>query len=231
VRSYVYLAWVFGVLVAAGVYYLGRQPAVFAVTFGLIAALLLTQLEAFRVGQVTAALESQLADAIDIMVGALGAGGSVLAALEMAASESRRPLRPVLEEVLGRIRLGGEAVGVLQRLEAQVPQETFRLFCTALAVHWETGGNLTPTLAAVGRVIRDRIDIGRRIRALTTQSRVSVLAVLGVTYFIGLIFYLNDPGRVRLFLSTTVGSYLVSGAILLQALGIVWTSRLSRLRY
>ena len=56
-------------------------------------------------------------------------------------------------------------------LTKRVPLETFLLFTSALTVHWETGGSLAPTLASVGRTIRDRIEIARRIRSNSAQSR------------------------------------------------------------
>jgi len=52
-----------------------------------------------------------------------------------------------------------------------------------------------------------------------------------VTYFIALIIWRNDPERMLQFLATTVGQYLVAGAIVLQAVGLVWASALSRLKY
>jgi Flp pilus assembly protein TadB len=140
-------------------------------------------------------------------------------------------LKPQLDEVLGRIRYGDDAQAVLQALEQRVPLETFRLFTSALSVHWETGGSLAATLSTVGRVIRDRIEVQRRIRSFSNQARLSTIAVLVVTYFIALIIWRNDPERMRQFLATLVGQYLVAGAIVLQAVGLVWASTISRLRY
>ena len=53
-------------------------------------------------------IEVQLGDAIDLMVAALQVGVGVLNALESAVNELRPPLRPQLEEVLGRIRYGDD---------------------------------------------------------------------------------------------------------------------------
>ena len=111
-----------------------------------------------------------------------------------------------------------------------MPLETFLLFSSALSVHWEVGGSLAPTLATVGRTIRDRIEISRRIRAMTTQARVSIISVLGVTYFIAAVMWFNDPDRMQGFLSTNVGSFFVATAVMMQALGIVWSAHLSRCR-
>src|SRR4029077_2279866 len=102
---------------------------------------------------------------------------------------------------------------------------------TALSVHWEVGGSLAPTLAGVGRTVRDRAETARRIRGQTAEARASIAAVLAVTYFIALIVWRSDPPRMEAFLKTTLGQGLGTGVVLLQALGIVWSALLSRLRY
>jgi Flp pilus assembly protein TadB len=169
-------------------------------------------------------IEVQLADAIDLMVGALRAGAGLTSALDSAVHETREPLASQLDEVTGRIRYGDAPQVVFRGLAERVRLETFLLFTTALSVHWEVGGNLAPTLATAGRTIRDRIELTRRIRAMTTQSRVSIIAVMGVTYFIAALMWSNDPDCMKAFLTTEVGSFLVAAAVLLQAVGIVWSA-------
>src|SRR5207248_10629962 len=139
-------------------------------------------------------------------------GGGVLSALELAAHETRSPLKEQFQEVLGRVRYGDDPQDVLRALERRVPLETFRLLCAALSVHWEVGGSLAPLLATVGRTIRDRIELSRRVRSLTTQSRVSTVAVMLTTYFIAAVVWRNDPQRMEAFLSTTIGQQLVAVA-------------------
>jgi tight adherence protein B len=178
-----------------------------------------------------ALIEQQLSSAIDLMVGALYAGASVPSAVEIALRETKSPLAPQLEEVLGRLRYGDDPIAVFRGLAKRVPLDNFRLFATSLAVHWEVGGSLAPTLSTVGRTIRDRIEIARRIRSMTTQSRVSTMAVLGTTYFIGLLMWRNDPQRMAEFLTNSVGKALVSGALILEAVGIVWASHIGKVKF
>ena len=66
----------------------------FVIAVGLIVSLLGTQLESYLASQRTAKIETQLADAIDLMVAAVGAGAGIGDALENAMSRIRRPLRP-----------------------------------------------------------------------------------------------------------------------------------------
>ncbi len=231
VSNYHLVPWLVGLLLGAVLYWGLGWPRVFCVTFGLIAALIGGQIEALRQGRVTVRIEGQLSDAIDLMVAALQAGGGTLSAMENALHESQLPLRPQLEDLLGRIRYGDDPQQVLRALEQRVPLEVFRLFVSTLSVHWETGGSLGPTLATVGKVVRDRIEVNRRIRALTTQGRASVIAVLGLTYFLALIMWRNDPHRMHDFLATNMGQMLAAGAMLFQAVGVVWSAILSKLRY
>ncbi|MBV9124830.1 MAG: type II secretion system F family protein [Planctomycetes bacterium] len=231
IQRYPLVPWAAALVLAGVAYYFVGLPFAFAAAFGLVAGLLGGQLESFLATGATYRIEQQLGDAIDLMVAALRAGAGALSALDSAAREARRPLKEQLEEVLGRIRYGDDPQAVFRALEQRVPLETFRLFASALSVHWETGGSLAPTLATVGRVIRDRIEVNRRIRSLTAQARVSTISILGVTYFLAVLIWRNDPERMRQFLSTAIGRNLAAGAIVLQAVGIVWSAALSRLKY
>ena len=93
------------------------------------------------------------------------------------------------------------------------------------------GGSLAPTLAIVGRVIRDRIEVGRRVRSLTSQARVSTVMLLITTYFIALLMWRQNPDGTRVFLKSDVGSICVAGSMVLQAVGIVWQALASRNMY
>jgi len=230
-RRFRWIPWLLALLLALLLGFLVRLPPIFAATFGMIAGLMGAQFEVFLSERKVVLLETQLADAIDLMVAALHAGASVSAALETAMGESRNPLRQELEDVVGRIRYGDAPRDVFQSLSERVPLESFRLFSSTLAVHAEVGGSLARTLSSVGRIVRDRLEIGRKIRSMTTQARVSIWAVLGTTYFIGLIIWRNNTERMADFLGTSIGQTFVAAAMLLQALGILWSARISRMRY
>ena len=223
--------WMLGLLIAALMHIAFGWALPYVIAVGLIVSLLGGQLESYLASRRTAKIESQLADAIDLMVAALGAGAGITDALDNAMSESRGPLRPQLEEVVGRIHFGESPRTVYHGLTQRVPLETFLLFSSALSVQAETGGSLAPTLASVGRTIRDRIEIARRIRSNSAQSEVSTLAVLLLTYFIALVVWRTNPEQMGEFLATSLGQWAVAGTILMQAAGLVWMSFISRLRF
>lgn len=172
--------------------------------------------------------EQQLAASIDMMVSAVKSGVSLQAAMESAMRYSRAPWKQELQEVVGRIRYGDNPIEVLNDLSQRIPLETVRLFAQTLAVNWSAGGRLSQTLANVGRTIRDRMELTQRMHAMTTQARLSIISVIGVTYFIAAMMWRNDPERMSDFLQSLVGQGMVTTAIVLQAVGIVWISWLSR---
>ncbi|MCG8651845.1 MAG: type II secretion system F family protein, partial [Pirellulales bacterium] len=172
--------------------------------------------------------ETQLADTIDILVASVQAGSSLQSALDQAAANTSRPLRGELEELVARLRLGDQPGDVFELLRQRVRLETFRLFSTTLTVNWQVGGGLSETLAAVGQTIRGRLTIARQIRALSAQGRITTLSVLAVTWFLAAMMWQSDPARFEGFLGSALGSWLVSGALAMQGVGILMVARISR---
>lgn len=215
---------------AAALLRLGLEvPWSFVVALSAVVFVLAWLAEAWLVARRARALEEQLADALDLVVATLRAGTGLLDALEAARREAKEPLRTELDLVTSRIRLGDDPRARFLDLAERVPLESVRLLSFTLAVHWEVGGSLAPTLSTVGRAVRERLELARRIGAQTTQARLSAVAFLGLAYFVVYVSWRANPPRVESFLATSLGGLFASGAIGLQALGLLWMARVSRL--
>ncbi|QDV45846.1 Bacterial type II secretion system protein F domain protein [Stieleria neptunia] len=230
-RRWFWVPWTVGILMALSVWIVFRWPPQYVLAIGAVVSLLLNQFESFLHTRHIAKLERQLADAIDIMVGAVSAGAALGPAMDAATLETDRPLKPYLQEIAGRIRLGDDPASVFRSLADRVPLETFLLFSSSLAVHFEVGGRLAPTLATVGRTIRDRIEITRRIQSNIAQSQFSTFAILGLIYLIAVIVWRNGPEPMREFVTSTVGSWFIAGSIIMQAVGIAWMNLISKPKF
>jgi tight adherence protein B len=225
---YRYLPPGLGCGIAALLWLFAKLPIEVAMAAGILLGVITFLIENHVAEERAARIEMQLAEAIDLLVGSLRAGASLLAAFESALEEADPPLKPYLQEVAGRIRLGDDPKVAVSELPERVPLETFRLFATSLAIHWEVGGTLSVTLATVGRTVRDRIELARRVRAQAVEANASVAVVLVLAYLLGILMWRTNPDRLQAFLGTAIGSYLVAGVMTLQAVGLVWMSRLSR---
>src|SRR5262245_32257452 len=98
------LAWIVGASVALVFFFVLELAPIYCFAAGVICGVFAHLLEQQVSARRALRLEMQLANAIDLMVAALGAGSGVAEAVESAARESREPLRSELQEVLGRIR-------------------------------------------------------------------------------------------------------------------------------
>jgi len=219
--------WVLAIIVFA-VCLIGQAGLLFSLIAAVIILLLGFQVETAIAERRIMRVEAQLAETIDLTVSALNSGASIINALTYAAGEIGSPLRDYLAEALDRIRLGDQPQTVFRGLSDRIPLDNVRLFITAVTINWEAGGSLGPTLATVGQAIRDRIEVARRIRAMTAASRVSIIIVLALTYFIAFVMWQSDPNQAEAFAASPIGAWLIAIALLLQAIGIVWSNAISR---
>ena len=217
-----------GAVAGAALWLVAGLPIEVAGALGLLCGVMAHLGEDFVAEQQSAAIEAQLAAAIYLMVSSLRAGASLLAAFESSLEEVGPPLRPYFQEVAGRIRLGDDPRSAVSDLQRNVPLETFRLFATSLAVHWEVGGSLATTLSTVGQTVRDRIELSRRVRAQAVEAQASVAVVLAIAYVLAFLMWRTNPDRLEAFVQTGVGTGIVAVVITLQAIGLVWMSRLNR---
>lgn len=217
-----------GSAIALGLWLAVELPWEVSLAFGLLATVIGHLGEEALASVRTTRIETQLSEAIDMLVASLRAGAAVLAGFEATLRDARMPLKPYVEEVVGRVRLGEDPRRVILSLADQVPLETFRLFAMSLAIHWEVGGSLASTLATVGRTIRDRIELDRRVRAQGIEAHASVAAVMGITYLLAYLMWRSNPDRVGAFVRSDAGTQLTAIVIGLQAVGLLWMSRISR---
>lgn len=174
-------------------------------------------------------VEQQLADAVDILAASLRAGLAVGAAIDAAAAESGRPLGPLLETLSARLRLGEDPEAVFEDFRRSVGGPTARLLAFTLAVHWEAGGSIAGALRNVAKVARDRIELSRRVKAQAAESQLSVVGVLAITYAVGALMWFSNPEGTAAFFGSRVGVRIVALIVALQAIGLIWMRRQTRI--
>ena len=177
-----------------------------------------------------ARLEAQLAEALRLTSAALRAGLGRIDALHRAAEQVEAPLRPILLEAVGRLRLGEAPQAAFTRLAERVPLETFRLFSMIIATQWQTGGSLQGTLGSVGDFMQDRVEVQQRIASQSAPTRSSTLVLFGATAAIAWLSWTNDPFNMQRFFDSGMGSALVATTLVLQGVALFWMDRLMRSR-
>ncbi|MCP9442421.1 MAG: type II secretion system F family protein [Nitrospira sp.] len=222
---------VVAVMTAMGTWGWLNWPVLFALAAAAIVGVIGMIAESIVASKRVLLLETQLTDIIDGLVGSLRVGMALPKAIEVAMQESKDPLRSYLEDLVARLRLGEDAPSVFRDLSRRIPLDGMQLFALTLSAQWAGGGRVASSLAAVGRTIRDRIEVSRRVQAQAVEANVSVIAMMGISYGLAWIMWRANPASFVMFLTSDLGRYLTAGTMLLQAVGIVWVRQLSRIRY
>ena len=122
----------------------------------------------------------QLPEAIDLMTRGLRAGHPVPVALMMVGREMPDPVGSEFGLVADEVTYGSDMISALTNMWERVGQEDLPLFITAVSIQSTTGGNLREILDGLSKVIRERGKLRRKIRAISSEGRMSAYILTAV---------------------------------------------------
>ena len=185
--------------------------ATFAGLAGCLLPLMILQVRANRTRK---KMQDQFPVAVDVFVRGLRAGHPIASALELLTVEMPDPIGSQFGIVVDEITYGAELRDALQAMAERWGLEDMRMFVVSLSVQSETGGNLAEILENLSQVIRERQTMMLKVRALSSEGRMTavMLTALPVLAFTGLFllnpsFYLDvsdDPAFVPGFVGLIV---------------------------
>lgn len=116
-------------------------------------------------------IEEQLPDAVDLMVRSLRVGHPFASAVNIVASEIPDPLGSEFGVIADESSYGGNISDSLKELAERVDMQDMRFLAVAVTIQQQSGGNLAEILEGLGRVIRARFRLFRRVRAITAEAK------------------------------------------------------------
>jgi tight adherence protein B len=167
------------------------------------------------------AFEKELPQACDLMVSALRAGQSLIAAMGMVSRECTDPLGGEFKTCFEEQNFGLELKMAIENLLHRMPLQDLRIVCTAILIQKESGGNLAEVLDKTAHVIRERFRLRREVSTRTAQGRMTgwVLTLLPVA--LGFALYMVNPEMMSLLWKRDIGVkllYLASAMIVVGGL-------------
>lgn len=162
---------------------------------------------------------AQMPDALELVGRALRAGHSLASGLRVVADEMAPPVSQEFGRVFEEQNLGIPMEDALRGLAERIPTMDVRFFVTAVVIQRSTGGDLAEILDKIGRLIRERFQILGQVQALTAEGRLSGVVLLALPPSLLAVTYFLNPQYTSLLFTTTVGTKLLVGAAVMQALG------------
>ncbi len=177
------------------------------------------------------AFEAQLAEAIDLLVGALRAGYGFLQAIEAVTRDIDDPMREELKRAVEEISLGISPADALAAINDRIESYDFSLLATAISVQRSVGGNLAEVLENIANTVRERRRIRAEVRAITTGPRVSSY-VLGLIPLALLIFFSSTNQNYRdVMFHSPIGKAMLIFATIWSLLGLFLSRKVAQVEY
>ncbi len=157
-------------------------------------------------------MQEQFPISLDIFIRALRAGHPVASAIDLLTKELPDPIGSEYGLVADEVAYGAELADSLAVMADRWDLEDIRMFVVSLSVQNETGGNLAEILENLASVIRARASLYLKVRALSSEGRMTgwILTALPVGAFLAL-FALN-PG---FYLDVADDPFFIFGFVML----------------
>ncbi len=174
-----------------------------------------------------AKFNEQLEDALLSMSSALKAGFSITQALESVASEKRYPISFELTQLTHELRLGVQFDTALRKMADRLESQDFELVAVAIITARQTGGELTSVLEELAGVIRERMRITQRVRALTSQGRMQAWLIASVPFVLMFAMMHLAPDLMNDFFGSLAGVLVLLVVIVLVVTGFLWIRKIT----
>jgi tight adherence protein B len=179
-------------------------------------------------GRYQKAVLEQLPDVMAMVCRAVGAGIPLSEALRSIAVDAPSPSREAFANVVAEVAIGQPLEAALWKLYKRVGLAEYAFFAVTIGLQAQTGGNLVETLQNLQDMVRKRVALSKRGKALAAEARMSAsilgslpfVAALGLTYL--------RPGYLDFFFYTPTGNHLLLTAFGLLGTGIMVMRQLIR---
>lgn len=210
------------VLCGSGLYGLGAGASALVVaTVGGAVALRLAR------GRRSEMVAAAVAPLLESTARGLRSGAELAVALAQAGSEVGGPLGEEVRRAAVRHRSGLTLVAAVGDIGSRLPGREVRLAVTALLVGLETGGELAGSLDGVAATVRDQREVAAEARVLATQARASALMLAAAPVVFALVMGAAGSGATGFLLGTLPGLVCLMAALVLDAIGALWMTRIA----
>ena len=173
----------------------------------------------FKRGKRFKQFQEGLPEALDLMVSALRAGHSLIAAMGLVARECPDPVGTEVRICFDEQNYGLELKTAMDNLTTRVPLQDLKIVSTAIMIQKESGGNLAEVLDKTSYVIRERFRLKRQVMVHTAQGRMTGIVLTLLPVALGFALYAVNPDMVSLLWKRDIGVKLLWAAGIMTVIG------------
>ena len=149
---------------------------------------------------------------------------AVLGAIEA----SREPLHGAMQRVRRNVQMGIGLDDAMQDLAELYDQDELRLFALGLRINHRYGGNASELLENLIKLIREREQGARQLRAMTGETRMTAIVLGLLPVGMAGYFLISNPRYLLAMWNDSSGQFMLLGAFGLQVFGCLALWRMLR---
>lgn len=167
-------------------------------------------------------------DTIDFIVRGLKSGLPVTESMNIVGREMEEPVGSIFANMGESIRLGVPIDKALQDTAAKLQSTEFNFFVTSIILQRETGGNLSEILSNLSDVLRKRLMMRLKIKAMSSEAKASALIVGALPFLVICALLYISPGYLDPLVDTLKGNMVAGGAMCSLGLGLTIMIKMTR---
>lgn len=161
----------------------------------------------------------QLPIFLDHVVRSLKSGRALGDALMLAMENAPEPLRGAMARTRRNVQRGMGLGDALQDFADLYERDEFQVLALGVRVNQRYGGNSTELLNNLIRLIREREQSARKLRAMTGETRISAYVMGGLPLGLACYIFVSNPQFMLGMWESSTGRMVLLLAFVLQALG------------
>lgn len=158
-------------------------------------------------------------EAIDLMVRGLKSGLPISETIVNVGDEMPDPVGVEFRAIADAVRLGATLDDALWDAARRLDLPEFKFFTISLSVQRETGGNLGETLGNLADILRKRLTMRLKVKAMSSEARASAYIIGSLPFIMFLILYVMNPDYVMRLFTDPRGLMMTGIGLFMMLLG------------
>lgn len=178
-----------------------------------------------------AKFQSELANAIDVVVRGVKSGLPLNECLQIISRESPEPIASEFREVVEQQRVGVSLAEALERLIQRMPLAEVKFLSIVIAIQQQAGGNLSEALNNLAGVLRDRFRIQMKVKALSAEAKSSAMVLASLPPGVMTMTYMSTPDYIEPLFTTFTGNLFIGAGLAWMGIGILVMRKMINFKY
>jgi tight adherence protein B len=172
---------------------------------------------------------NQMVDGLGLMSNGMRSGLSVAQAMSLVSQEMPPPIQQEFQLILSQNKLGVSLEEAFVNLSKRVVADEVEMFVTSVNILKETGGNLAETFDTITTLIRERIKVENKIKAMVAQAFWQGIILMCVPPFMAITLSQSDPELMKPMFTEPLGWAALTVVVILEVVAFVVIKKVTKI--